>query len=174
MLETRIAQPEDFETVEAFYRELIGTLEGAKYTPQWKVGIYPSAQQLRDAIDKNTLIIGENGGRVVACMVLDRHPNDSYRDVPWPTAASDEQVSIIHLLGVKAGCSGQGIGAQMVRTALRMAREAQQKAVRLDVLAGNLPAEKLYEKEGFRKVCTQPTYYDDTGWIDCGLYECAL
>lgn len=46
-----------------------------------------------------------------------------------------------------------------------VARDRQQKVIRLDVLKGNLPAKKLY---------TLPMCYEDTGWTDYELYELVL
>ena len=59
----------------------------------------------------------------------------------------------------------------MVQYAIDYAREHQQKAIRLDVLKGNLRAEKLYSGMGFRLLHTLPMVYEDTGWTDFQLYE---
>ncbi len=48
------------------------------------------------------------------------------------------------------------------------------KAIRLDVLKGNLPAEKLYSGLGFRYLHTLNMFYEDTGWTDYELYEYTL
>ena len=45
------------------------------------------------------------------------------------------------------------------------------KAIRLDVLKGNLPAEKLYTGLGFKYLHTLKMFYEDTGWTDYELYE---
>ena len=45
------------------------------------------------------------------------------------------------------------------------------KAVRLDVLKGNVPAERLYKDMGFRYVDTLQLFYEDTGRVDFDLYE---
>ena len=51
---------------------------------------------------------------------------------------------------------------------------ADQKVIRLDVLAGNVPAEKLYTGLGFKYMDTLRMYYEDTGWTDYELYEYVL
>ena len=45
------------------------------------------------------------------------------------------------------------------------------KAVRLDVLKGNVPAERLYKGMGFHYVSTVKLFYEDTGRVDFELYE---
>ena len=57
------------------------------------------------------------------------------------------------------------------RMAIAMAREKGIKTVRLDVLEGNLPAEKAYGKVGFQYVDTVRMFYEDTGWTNYKLYE---
>lgn len=51
------------------------------------------------------------------------------------------------------------------------ARQTGMHLMRLDVLKGNLPAEKLYPACGFRCVDTVTMYYGDTGWTDFEMYE---
>ena len=45
------------------------------------------------------------------------------------------------------------------------------KAIRLDIIEGNLPAEKAYTKFGFSYRETVKMFYDDTGWMDFKLFE---
>ena len=47
-------------------------------------------------------------------------------------------------------------------------------ALRLDVLGGNVPAERLYAGQGFERRGTVRMFYADTGWTDYGLYEYLL
>ena len=67
--------------------------------------------------------------------------------------------------------AGRGLAKELVDWALDFARSQGQEAVRLDVLKGNLPAERLYRGRGFCYVDTFRMYYDDTGWMDFELYE---
>lgn len=92
----------------------------------------------------------------------------------WPTAAEDSEVTVIHALGVDPELGGRGYGRRMVQFAIDTARENQQKVIRLDVLKGNVPAEKLYSGVGFQYLHTLQMYYEDTGWTDFELYEYAL
>ena len=48
------------------------------------------------------------------------------------------------------------------------------KAVRLDVLEGNVPAERLYSGLGFSCVGMVPMFYEDTGWKNFKAYEYVL
>ena len=50
----------------------------------------------------------------------------------------------------------------------------KQKSIRLDVLKGNVPAEKLYSRMGFKYPCTLSMYYEDVGLTDYKIYELSL
>ncbi len=70
--------------------------------------------------------------------------------------------------------SGQGIAAKMLEKVFSIAREQRQKAIRLDVLRGDVPAERLYTFMGFQYIDTVSMFYEDTGWTDFELYEYRL
>jgi ribosomal-protein-alanine N-acetyltransferase len=57
----------------------------------------------------------------------------------------------------------KGIGAQMVRALLQMARPLGARQATLEVRLSNLAARRLYEKFGFRPVGIRPRYYSDDG-----------
>jgi ribosomal-protein-alanine N-acetyltransferase len=57
----------------------------------------------------------------------------------------------------------QGIGERLLARALELARERDIKTVTLEVRVSNEPAQRLYEKYGFRRVGLRPRYYTDNG-----------
>lgn len=76
------------------------------------------------------------------------------------------ELFLAELDGVLAGC--------MVQYAIGTARSQGCRALRLDVLGGNVPAERLYTGQGFTCRGTVRMFYADTGWTDYGLYEYLL
>ena len=173
-MEIRKARPHEFAAVRGFYHSVIDAMEGAEYGPGWKKGIYPADEELRRALESGTLFLGEEDSKACAAMVVNHEGNESYADAPWPTAAEPGEFAVIHMLCVHPACGGRGLGGQLVDHALDLARKTGQKCVRLDVLKGNLPANRLYEGRGFRYIGTLPMFYEDTGWTDYELYEYSL
>ena len=53
----------------------------------------------------------------------------------------------------------------------RIARENGKKALRLDTLKSNLPAQRMYEGLGFSRRGEQHLYAENTGWTDFLYYE---
>lgn len=171
MFVIRPAQMTEYENVREFYHSLINAMKGAQYNPGWEIDIYPSQDFLRESIESQTLYIGKWDTEIASCMVLNRKCNKSYRAITWPSRLDQSECMVIHALGVHPDFTGRGLAKRMVQKAAAVARENGMKAIRLDVLAGNLPAEKLYEGQGFKKVQTVPMYYEDTGWTDYEGYE---
>lgn len=171
MLQIRIANSADYTNVRDFYYLLIDAMEDYEYTPGWKKDIYPTQDFLLKSIESKELYIGEMNGQIVACMVVNHEYNDGYKDITWSVHAKDPELLVIHALGVDPIFSGKGIAKQMVQQVIDTAKENNIKTIRLDVLKGNIPAEKAYTKIGFIYLDTIQMFYEDTGWTDYKLFE---
>ena len=173
-MEIRKATAEQYQSVRLFYHHVIDGLSEMPYGAGWIKDVYPAPEYLKESINNGELYIATEEGNIVAAMIVNHSCNDSYREFDWPTAAEDYEVTVIHALGVAPERGGKGYARRMVQYAIDNARKNQQKVIRLDVLKGNVPAEKLYSGVGFRHLHTLQMYYEDTGWTDFELYEYAL
>ena len=168
------AMPEEYPEVRSFYHSLIDALAGAQYHPMWQKDIYPAPEDLRSAIEKETLYIERCGERIAGAMVVNQNYNEAYQYANWPYEVEEGEYLVIHMLGVHSDFAGRGFAKQLVRFAIDIASETEKKAVRLDVLKGNIPANRLYESFGFSYVETIPMFYEDTGRMEFDLYELDL
>lgn len=146
----------------------------SKYDIGWKKDIYPEPDFLLSSIAKGELFVGLINNQIIAAMIINHESNEGYNNFDWPTKASDDEVMGIHALGVHPQYSGHGYAKELVRFAIEYAKQNHQKALRLDVLKGNIPAEILYSGMGFKYLHTLPMYYEDTGLTDYELYELSL
>ena len=171
MLQIRTAKNDEYSKVRDFYYLLIDAMKDAKYKPGWERDIYPTQEFLIRSIENNELYVGETDGQLVSCMVVNHEYNDGYKGIRWSVEADDSELFAIHALGVHPDFSGMGIAKQMVQEVIELAHKNQIKTIRLDVLGGNLPAEKAYTKMGFLYLDTIQMFYEDTGWTDYKLFE---
>ena len=171
MLQIRTASECDFDAVKEFYYSLIEQFDQMEYSPGWKNGIYPTEEFLYKSIKNKELYIGEINGQIISCMAVNHEYNEGYKNVVWSVDASDDELFVIHILGVLPVYSGKGIAKQMVQKVIEMARDNKIKTIRLDFLEGNIPAEKAYIKMGFKYLDTVQMYYEDTGWTGFKLFE---
>ena len=174
MLAIRAARADEFEKVRGFYHRLIDMMEGSEFHPRWEKGVYPADDFLRGSIERGELYVGMLGEEIAAAMAINGEGAEGYAGAPWGVRAADGEFSVIHALGVLPSHHGRGFARELVRAAIGEARAKDMKALRLDVLNGNLPAVRLYESEGFRRVSRVKLFYEDTGLTDFLLYEYAL
>lgn len=171
ILEFKAASINEYDDVKNFYYLLIDAMENAEFKPGWEKDIYPTQEFLIKSIENNELYIGNKNGEIVACMVVNHEYNEGYNSVYWSVNASDSELLVIHALGVHPMFSNMGIAKQMIQNVIKMSHENNIKTIRLDVLGGNLPAEKAYIKMGFKYLDTIQMYYEDTGWTDYKVLE---
>ena len=62
-------------------------------------------------------------------------------------------------IAVESAAQGKGVGAALLREALRQAANAGARAMFLEVAADNIPAVALYRRQGFVQVGERPGYY---------------
>ena len=170
----RKATPGEFPTIRAFYWRLIDRLSGTPSTIGWKKGIYPSDAFLKESLAAGELYVMDGPKGIWASVVANSRWNEGYEGQPWILNCTCDEVLVPHALGVAAEYQGQGIGKAVVRELIRMARQTGKRTIRLDILGGNIAAEKLYTSMGFQQIAEARMFYEDTGWTEFILYELPL
>lgn len=166
------AETKDYPRIRAFYHALIDALEHAAYRPGWKKDIYPDPEDLKKQIRDGCLYYGTENDELISAMVVNQtFQDDAYADANWSVPAADDEVLVMHMLGVHSEYMRRGVAGEMVRFAAGLAKKKGMKALRLDVMKGNVPAEKLYPRLGFSYINTIPMFYPDVGWMDFLLFE---
>ena len=167
----RKAEKSEYEGIRDFYYQLIDDMAGMEYHPKWQKGVYPSEADLHTALDNSEICIYQEDGKIVAAMRVNHNATGGYEKVAWAVDAAKDEVTLIHILGVSLEHQGKGVAKKMVQHVIDTAREAKQKAIRLDVLMGNIPANRLYESMGFEYKERLSLFYEDTGLTEFDLYE---
>ncbi len=173
-MEFRLAREDELEPIKRFYDELIDAMEDSEYGPRWKKDQYPDEEYIASSIKNGELYVASDEGGYAGAMVINHQWNEGYDQVEWEIAGPREKISAIHILGVSPHCHGKGIGGYLVEKAVEVSRSLGRRAIRLDVINGNLPAEKLYRKMGFSYRGTVNMFFEETGWEDFMIYEMPL
>ena len=71
------------------------------------------------------------------------------------------RVARLYSVAVHPAWRGQGLAARLMKDAERQARKRRCRALRLEVREDNLPAIRLYEQSGYRRIGRHPGYYAD-------------
>lgn len=173
-MKLHIANINDYQDVRSFYDQLIDEMENADFKPGWKKGVYPTDQFLKDSIKDKHLYIVTLNNLYVGAMVMNHESNDGYDKINWKVKVSNDDIFIIHALGILPRYHGQGIAKYLIQEAIKLSINIGKIAIRLDVLATNVPAQKLYTKIGFQYIDTVKLFYEDTGLTDYLVYEFIL
>lgn len=168
------AESSDLEEVRRLYHEVIAQQKFDAYGPDWHEGVYPSGQDLREAIDGKEMYLGYEGGDLAGAFVLSERDDPIYAGADWRKKVHPEEACVIHLVAVRPSFRGRGVGTKLVRSSVQIARQKGKKAMHLDVVPGNLPADRMYRAAGFVQSCRKLVYYEDTGEIAVDLYELDL
>lgn len=152
------ARQEELSEIYEFYREVCAELVNAQYTPRWEIDLYPTKEDIKKYILKQEMVIGWCEERIFSAMVLADH--DHYTS--------------LHLFAVHPKYRGKHISEEMMQAMYRIVEKRGHKIIRLDVIRGNLPAERLYQKIGFRKIGTRAEYFDFCGELTFSIYESVL
>ena len=160
--------------VSALYDEIIDLFQSQTGTTAWRRGVYPTEADFQRAIREGTLYVGELDGNLAAGMIVSQGTDKTYGEPPWRVDAPDEETAVIHTLGVSPAFSGRGLALRMIEGAAALAREKGWKALRLDVLEDNVPAQRLYRRAGFVYIETKQIWYESTGLANFLLYEYAV
>ena len=132
---------------------------------------HPTVEGIRANIDEGSMYLYRESGAIVGAMAVTMYQGEDYHDINWMQQVADDKVAVIHILAVNPDAQGKGIGSKMIREAIRLALNNGILAVRLDALASNTPAHRLYERLGFEYRGKQHLYAENTGWTDFYFYE---
>lgn len=170
----RQALSADTTAVVTFYEQVIDEMQSLPYRPKWQKGIYPAADYLSAAISAKELYLAEENGHIMGAMVVNHRAPEDYDRAAWTVAAQPAEVMVLHTLAVSPSVMNRGLGTALTEKAIALAGEMGCRRLRLDVLLDNLPAQRLYQRLGFRYVQRLTLYYEDTGYCDFDLYEYLL
>lgn len=146
----RFATAADLDGIEAIYDAILTREEAGPVYTNWQRGKYPTRAHAQQALDAGTLYVGEDDGFLWGVVNLNGIQLPEYDDIPWGIAAEREQVGVIHTMCIHPAASGRGRARQMVTFCEEESRRLGKTVIRLDTWEGNVPANAMYPKLGYR------------------------
>lgn len=170
-MQIRKASEADLDCIEKLYEDICGYLETHKNYPGWKKGIYPIRCDAEKGLMENALYVARAGKRIVGTIMLKHEPEEGYKNGRWLTEDDYEHIYVVYTLAVHPDYLKCGIGTELLMFAEREAQKEQCVSIRLDVVKGNIPAERLYQKCGYQFAGTVSLGYEAYGLPWYNLYE---
>ena len=170
----RQAVKEDIDCIEKLYGDICDYLEMHRNYPGWKKGVYPARSDAEDALMENALYIARVGEQAAGTVILKHGPEDGYKKGRWLTEDDYRYIYVVHTLAVHPGFLKSGVGTGLLTYAEQVALREGCVSIRLDVVKGNIPAERLYQKCGYQFTGTVSLGYEAYGLPWFHLYEKVL
>ena len=174
MIEIRKAVLLDLEQIEFLYNDLCDYLEVHENYPGWKKGVYPTREDAEKGIREESLFVVEKENKIVGTFILSHKPEDGYKNVTWLTENDYSRIYVLYTFAVHPGYLQQGFGMEILKYVEKLAEKEHCISIRLDVAKGNIPAEKLYQKNGYKFIDTISLGYEEYGLPWFNLYEKVL
>ena len=110
----------------------------------------------------------------MANFMLRHEPEEGYRVGHGLTPDDYAHIYVIYTLAVHPDFLRRGIADKIFRFIECLAGKEGCISIRLDVVKGNVPAERLYQKFGYQCIGTVSLGYEDFGLPWFNLYEKVL
>lgn len=173
-MELKLATLTDFERIAAFYKYVIANTPDMPIHARWIYGQHPTDEMITKYIDTGAIYLLEDYGEIAAAMALTMFQDPLYHNIKWSQSLEDTQAAVIHILCVDPAKSRRHIGKRMLTEAVRLAKESGKRAIRLDALASNIPAIKMYENFGFQLKGKMNLYCENAGFTDFLFFDLDL
>jgi len=161
----------DFESVIKFYDDVTLRTPKMDTYARWKKGQHPTEEGIKAYIEEGSMYLYKKNDAIVGAMALTMYQGADYHAIEWSKQIKDNEVAVIHILAVSPDYQGAGLGTEMICKAIDLSIDSGMKSVRLDALASNTPAHKIYERIGFEYRGKQYLYAENTGWTDFFFFE---
>lgn len=170
----RKAKTDELPQLLRFYETVCDAQDLSPYSPSWHFGIYPAEEDLLDHLEAGEFTLLTRDDRIAAAGVLAAGEDPIYANAAWPTVCASEKVCVLHLFAVHPDFRRRGLSGRLLEALAAQAKVEGMRVLRLDVVTGNLPAERLYLRHGFRFAEEREVFYPDTGNISVRLFERVL
>ena len=170
-MELNKATIEEFESIIAFYDDVTKRTPNMERFARWQKRKHPTIDGIRAYIEEGSMYLQKENDAIVGAMAVTMYQGDDYHAITWSQQVEDNEAAVIHILAVSPDGQGKGVGSEMIREAIRLAQTNGMKTIRLDALASNTPAHKIYKALGFEYRGLQHLYAENTGWTDFYFFE---
>ena len=165
-----IATLEDLDSLYEFFNIIIDHQKYDEYGADWTKDVYPSYEILKEKIENDLFFIETEDDRIIAAGAVQLHEEEDYKKGRWLKNFDDDEIAVLHLFAIHPKYRGKGYTKPFLNYIIEETGK-HIKAIHLDVVKGNLPARKIYEKVGFIYIGDVEMYYEDTGNIIVELLE---
>ena len=166
-----IATYDDETGILDLYRDVIEKVNTTTVRLGWNIEEYPDKSFVHTAISRNEMVILRENERIIAAAVVNHTVIPGYDEIQWEVNAPKEKLATIHALAVVPDKQGDRVSYAFLADIEEFCRSNGDKAIHLDVIDTNIPAYKLYLRNGFKEIACTQMYYEVVGSRDFWMME---
>ena len=156
------------------YDSIVDDTDGKAASPRWTKGVYPGLAYIEEAIKSGEMFAAFDDGVPVGAVIMNHRMAPGYEEAEWKLDAARDEIAVIHTLGVSPAAQHRGIASRLAEKVAEEAGRGGMKAVRLDVIDGNYPSVRLFEKLGYINHGDHVLKYDGMDGVPFTLMELVL
>ena len=168
------AELSDVKEIMDMYERVIEKVNTTSVRLGWNTEIYPSLPFVSKAVSNGEMCILRKDGRIAAAAIVNHEVNPEYDEIRWEITGPKERLSTIHALAVSPDEQGRAVSYAMLRDIEDMCRKNGDLAIHLDVIDTNIPAYKLYTRNGYKVIDCIKMYYEVVGTREFWMLERVL
>ena len=164
----------DIEAIMALYKRVVETVNKTNIKLGWNTELYPDEEFVKKAIQGRKMIILRDENRIVAAGVVNHDMNKEYDDIDWEVKEPKEKISTIHAFATDPDYRGKKTSDKLLSEIHAYCKENGDLAIHLDVIDTNIPAYKLYIRNGYAEADCIKMYYEVVGMRKFWMMEKVL
>ena len=156
-----------------FYHRIIESIRDSDFKPKWN-NEYPNLEFIEKSIKKEELYIYTKNNIIISSLILNDSFDVDYSYVNWSFNAKLDEITVMHAFAIDSKFRGKGLGRKIFDEIKDITMANNKKTIRIDVIDGNVGAQKVYEHLGFEYIGCAETNQYPIGPEKFHLYEYVL
>lgn len=169
-----LAELNDIDEILDLYRVVIEAVNKSSVKLGWNIKVYPNYEFVKTAIENNEMVILKENSKIVSAAVVNHNVNKEYDEIDWKIKEPKDKISTIHALATLPSNRNKTASYQMLKDIDEYCKAQGDKAIHLDVIDTNIPAYKLYTRNGYDMVEQIKMYYEVVGTREFWMLEKVL
>lgn len=166
-----LARKTDSDMIFNLYQRVVEQVNQTNIKLGWNTEIYPNKEFIDTAIANSEMFIIKDDNNIIAAAVVNHNVNAEYDDIDWAIKGPKSIISTIHALAVLPEKRACKISYQFLSEIEDYCRQQGDKAIHLDVIDSNIPAYKLYIRNGYTEVDCIKMFYEVVGTREFWMME---
>lgn len=166
-----IAKIDNLYEILELYKSVIDSVNKTNIKLGWNIDIYPNYDFVKSAIENEEMLVVKDNGLIVAVAVVNHNMNMEYNDIDWKFKSPMNEISTIHALATLPTYRNKTISDSVLSNIESYCIARGDKAIHLDVIDTNIPAYKLYTRNGYEMIEQIKMYYEVVGTREFWMFE---